>query len=123
MKSPQLRQPRPQSQSVLHLFMRLFGIGLIGITILCSVLFISVGEQALTALQALKPWLACWRLAVFSVLIGGWPYWVNRYGSCFHLTPQQQYGLIMYRWRFAILLLLIELILVQQGLAVFIRGA
>jgi hypothetical protein len=109
--------------TVLRTCFRLFGFGLLGITVLCSVLFISVGEQVLTALQALKPRLACWRLAVFSVLIGGWPYWVNRYGRCFQLTPQQQYGLIMYRWRFAILLLLIELILVQHGLAVFIRGA
>jgi len=102
--------------------LRLFGFGLLGITVLCSLLFVSVGEQALTALQALKPWLACWRLAVFSVLIGGWPYWVNRYGNCFQLTPQQQYGLIMYRWRFAILLLLIELVLVQRGLAVLFIG-
>jgi hypothetical protein len=103
--------------------LRLFGFGLIGVTVLCSLLFVSVGEQALAALQMLKPWLACWRLAVFSVLIGGWPYWVNRYAGCFHLTPQQQYGLIIYRWRFAILLLLIELVLVQRGLAVLFIGA
>jgi hypothetical protein len=119
---PEINHQLP-GHTVLRMCLRLFSYGLLGIIVLCSLLFINVGDQASTVLDTLKPVLACWRLAAFSVLIGGWPYWVKHCSSWLTLTEGQQAMLAKDRWRFAIVLLLVELVLVQRGLLVLFFGA
>jgi hypothetical protein len=87
------------------------------IATLFSLMMYSLGDWVITAVQSLKPWLACWRVGVFLSLIGGWPYWINHYAHWAKLDADQQQFLINYRWRFAAVLLGIEAILVQRVFA------
>jgi hypothetical protein len=73
-------------------------------------------------LDQAQPWLALWRAAVFLLLIGGWPWWVEwwvRHGAW--LSAQQAFVLAQ-RWRVAAWLLVIELILVQRVLVRFVEA-
>lgn len=73
-------------------------------------------------LEAARPWLAAWRLTVFLVLIGGWPYWMAwlaRYGKWSEArreAPRAQ------RWRIALWLIVLELVLVQNVVGRFMQS-
>ena len=101
--------------------LRVFIVAGFVIATLFSLMMYSLGDGAITAVQSLKPWLACWRVGVFLSLIGGWPYWINHYAHWAKLDTNQRHNLIHYRWRFAILLLVIEAILVQRVFAELMR--
>ena len=109
-----------QGKHVFSLCMRLFFIAGIVITLLYSIVVYTTGSGVIAGWQSLKPWLAGWRLGLFLSLMGAWPYWVNRYARWAKLNTEQQQVLLAIRWRVAIALLLVELILVQQGLVVLL---
>ncbi len=66
------------------------------------------------ALDRAQPWLALWRAAVFLLLIGGWPWWVEWRARHRAWSPNQQAFVLAQRWRVAAWLLVIELMLVQR---------
>lgn len=79
------------------------------------------GDAALLDWKTLKPWLGVWRLFLFVSLMGCWPYWIHHYSNWARLQAKDRQGLLDYRWRFAILLLLIDVILVQDWLVEIIQ--
>jgi hypothetical protein len=83
------------------------------VILLFPLLLFNTGAFAITAWLKIKPWLMYWRLGLFLSLVGGWPYWVSRYAHWAKLDSGQQHFLRHYRWRFALILLMIEAILVQ----------
>lgn len=91
------------------------------VAILLCLLFLSgrINGSA-AAWQTVKPWLACWRFSVFVMVVAAWPYWVKTYAHWACLDTEQYQRALNYRWRTALMLLVIELILVQHGLAWFI---
>lgn len=70
--------------------------------------------------KAAKPYLALWRLFIFIVIIGGWNRWMKWLAQWADLTPQQHQFNVQYRWRFAVWLLVIEVLMVQNILAVLV---
>jgi hypothetical protein len=68
-------------------------------------------------LDNLHPALAIWRLLFGLLIIGGWSHWTTLYAHWVKLTAPQQKQLADYRWRMALWLLLVELLLVQTVLA------
>jgi hypothetical protein len=79
------------------------------------------GDAVFLNWKMLKPWLGFWRLFLFMSLIGCWPYWVHHFSSWAQLQAKQRQWLLDYRWRFAVLLLLIDVILVQDWLVEIIQ--
>ncbi len=80
-------------------------------------LSVDAGAFSAAAWLKLKPWLVYWRLGLFLSLVGGWPCWVGHYARWANLDTGQQHVLRHYRWRFALILLMIEAILVQRVFA------
>lgn len=65
-------------------------------------------------LDAARPWLGLWRLALVGALVGAWgplSVWLGRMRG---LTGPQVAALKQHRWTVAIVLLAVELVLVQN---------
>jgi len=91
------------------------------ITVVVTGWFFLSGDAVFVHWKTLKPWLGCWRLFLFVSLMGGWPYWVHHYSNWAKLQAKERQALLDYRWRFAVLLLLIDVILVQDWLVEIIQ--
>ncbi len=72
-------------------------------------------------LTAAKPWLLAWRLGLMSILIGGYPVWVNWVAGFLRFHPQQRQVALGQRWQVACLFILVELLFAQRGHAVLLR--
>ncbi|MEQ1636826.1 MAG: hypothetical protein ABL903_09030 [Methylococcales bacterium] len=81
---------------------------------------LTYGEaEAIAGIQAIKPWLAAWRIIYYSALIGAWPLWVGLFASWAELPPENQQVLLKARWHVCGVLVLYELLIVQNSLAGF----
>ena len=67
-------------------------------------------------LEAVQPWLLLWRLLVLGVLLGGYDVWVNALADRFKFPSWQRQQALNQRLQVALLLLLAELLIGQQGL-------
>jgi hypothetical protein len=65
-------------------------------------------------LEAARPGLLLWRVALFGVLIGFWPVWIDVIGHGWHLTEPQRVRLAGARWTLAEWLVVLELELGQN---------
>ena len=72
-------------------------------------------------LAAAKPWLLAWRLGLMGVLIGCYPVWVNWVADGLGFHPRQKNYALNQRWRVAFLVILVELLFAQRGLAVLLH--
>ncbi len=66
------------------------------------------------ALDEGAPWFLAWRLALFGVLIGLWPFWADRIARWYSLDRAQHAQLIEARWTVALWLIALELLLGQN---------
>ncbi len=73
-------------------------------------------------LDGARPWLALWRAALFLTLIGAWPRLIAWAGARQGWSVQRRRFLVGLRWRAALWLLLIELVLVQRVAGRLIAG-
>jgi len=69
-----------------------------------------------------KPWLLFWRMLIFLALIAGWPQWSTLYAQWAGMNKAQLDGMLEYRWRMAIWLLVMEAILSQGILTEFVNN-
>lgn len=73
--------------------------------------YLHFGVAAASAWQAsARPWLLAWRLLLFAVLIGGWPWWTDLVGAYCRLDGGQRQFLLSLRWRLAAYLLAFEVL-------------
>ena len=68
-----------------------------------------------------KPYFLAWPIALMSVLLGCYPVWVNKVGDWLHFHPLQRQFALSQRWHMAALVILVEILLPQHGLATFLR--
>ena len=73
-------------------------------------------------LDQARPWLFLWRAAVFGMLIGLWPLWVDRLGQHYAWSPAHRAFVLAQRWRVAAWLIVLELVLVQGMLVGFLEA-
>jgi len=69
-----------------------------------------------------KPWLFFWRMLLFLALIAGWPQWSTLYAQWAGMNKAQLDRMLEYRWRMAIWLLVMEVILSQGILTEFVNN-
>jgi len=69
-----------------------------------------------------KPWLLFWRMLLFLALIAGWPKWSTLYAQWAGMNKVQLDRMLEYRWRMAIWLLVMEVILSQGILTEFVNN-
>jgi hypothetical protein len=72
-------------------------------------------------LEKAKPYFLAWRIALMSVLLGFYPVWVNKVADWLHFEPWQRQFALSQRWHMAALVILVEILLPQHGLATFLR--
>ncbi len=72
-------------------------------------------------LEAAPPWLALWRALLFTLLIGGWPRWVEWLSVRYRWSAAHRDRVAAQRWRVAVWLLVIELLVVQGVLGRFVQ--
>ena len=73
-------------------------------------------------LERVAPWLAVWRVSLFVALIGFWPRLMSRLAERYGWNHAQRRHAINQRWRVAIWLIVIELLLVENVVARFAHG-
>ncbi len=100
--------------------MKIFWLGLALIIVLISVWSWRVGPWAMSqGVAAAQPYFLAWRALLLIALIGGWPLLVGRLARHFRFSLIQQQALLAVRWRLALWLILIEILLVQGVLGQF----
>lgn len=73
------------------------------------------GQEAVRqALRAARPWLLLWRLAVLGVLIARWDSIVESLSRRFRLSSVSAHTLRRWRWRAALWLIVMDLVLVED---------
>ena len=72
--------------------------------------------------DGLQVGLALWRVGLFLILIGFWPLWVERLARYLDWSPAHRTFVLAQRWRVAAWLILLELVLVQNVLGLFIEA-
>jgi hypothetical protein len=68
-----------------------------------------------------KPYFLAWRIALMSMLLGCYPVWVNKVGDWLHFEPWHRQFALSQRWHMAALVILVEILLPQHGLATFLN--
>jgi len=68
-----------------------------------------------------KPYFLVWRIALMSVLLGFYPVWVNKVADWLHFHSLQRQFALSQRWHMAVLVILVEILLPQHGLATFLH--
>jgi len=69
-----------------------------------------------------KPWLLFWRMLLFLALIAGWPQWSSMYVQWAGMNKAQLDSMLEYRWRIALWLLIMEVVLSQGVLSEFVNN-
>ncbi len=72
-------------------------------------------------LDAVRPWFLLWRVALFGVLMGFWPFWVRLIARWRHLSDAQHARLAGARWTIAVWLVVLELVLGQNMVGRFLN--
>ncbi len=107
-----------KGKKAFRLIMLAFAICTLLVTVLvCLITFFYGFDPMVSGHETAKPYLALWRLFIFIVIIGGWHTWMKLLAQWADLTPQQHQFNRQYRWRFALWLIVIEALLVQNILA------
>ncbi len=107
-----------KGKKAFRLIMLAFAICTLLVTVLvCLITFFYGFDPMVSGHKDAKPYLALWRLFIFIVIIGGWHTWMEWFAQWADLTPQQHQFYRQYRWRFALWLIVIEALLVQNILA------
>ncbi|MGH8644484.1 MAG: hypothetical protein ACREX4_08540 [Gammaproteobacteria bacterium] len=82
----------------------------------------SASPGAITrTLEAARPWLFLWRLALSVALIGFWPVFCQNLARWRHWTEDQLQRLLAARWTVAAWLVVLELLLGQNVVGKFIH--
>lgn len=73
-------------------------------------------------LEGARPWLTVWRALLLLTLIGVWPWLIARVGERRGWNASCRRSLVGLRWRAALWLVVIELVLVQRVGGRFVAG-
>lgn len=76
-------------------------------------------ESMKRGIEAMKPWLAIWRFLLFVGVIGGWRLWASWLAHWAYLDESRYQSILDQRWRVALWLVVIEMVLVQGVSAQF----
>ena len=91
-------------------FVALFAIG-------TGVFGVASKPQAISSIHDLtisaKPWLILWRAGLFLALVVFWPTWTQLLARRLNMSTHQTEALLAARWRVAVWLIVIELVIVQ----------
>lgn len=71
-------------------------------------------------IEAAAPWLTFWRIGLFLLVIGGWPHWSTLYAAWAGMDGKQLKCMMDYRWRMALWLLIMELVLSHGVIVQFV---
>lgn len=72
-------------------------------------------------LDTARPWLTVWRLTVYGLVIGGWPRWIAILARRGGWNQTYRTQLLALRWRLALWILILELLLVQNLVGQFLQ--
>lgn len=104
----------------LKFLMTLFVVGVVIVTVFVFTTSYFYGYEVLVQkISSAKTSFALWRLFVFIVFVGAWDYWIERLSNWMQLSDAKKASYLNYRWRFALWLLVIEALLIQDVLADF----
>lgn len=104
----------------LKFLMTLFVMGVVIVTVFVFTVSYFYGYEVLVQkISSAKTIFALWRLFVFIVFVGAWDYWIERLSNWMQLSDAKKTFYLNYRWRFALWLLVIETLLIQDVLADF----
>ena len=73
-------------------------------------------------IERARAWLAAWRTVLFVSLIGLWPRLINALADYYGWSDAQRQYVSAQRWRVAVWLIVIELVLVQNLIGKFVHG-
>lgn len=112
-----------KGQKAFRIIMLVFAACTLLVTLLVSLTTYFYGFDTWVAgHNAAKPYLAIWRLLLFILIIGFWKRWIKWLAQWANLTSEQYEMYLHYRWRFALWLIIIEAVIVQNILAVVFDG-
>ena len=104
----------------LKFIMIFFAVGVFMITLFVFLVSYIFGYEVLVQkVSSAGTAFALWRLFVFITLVAGWNYWIEQLSNWMHLSDAKKTFYLNYRWRFALWLLVIEALLIQDVLAIF----
>ncbi|MCK5662324.1 MAG: hypothetical protein KAI17_02510 [Thiotrichaceae bacterium] len=104
----------------LKFLMTLFVVGVVIVTVFVFTVSYFFGYEVLVQkISSAKTIFALWRMFVFIVFVGAWDYWIERLSNWMQLSDAKKTFYLNYRWRFALWLLVIETLLIQDVLADF----
>jgi len=104
----------------LKFLMTLFVVGVVIVTVFVFTVSYFYGHEVLVQkISSAKTIFAFWRLFVFIVFMGAWDYWIEQLSNWMQLSDAKKMFYLNYRWRFALWLLVIEALLIQDVLADF----
>ena len=104
----------------LKFLMTLFVVGVVIVTVFVFTVSYFYGYEVLVQkISSAKTIFALWRLFVFMTIVGAWDYWIEQLSNWIQLSDAKKMFYLNYRWRFALWLLLIEALLIQDVLADF----
>ena len=104
----------------LKFIMLFFVTGVFIITLIVFLVsFVFGHEVLLQKVSSAGTAFSLWRLLVFITLVAGWNYWIEKLSNWMHLSDAKKTLYLNYRWRFALWILVIEALLIQDVLADF----
>lgn len=80
------------------------------------------GRAIAGTLERVAPWLALWRASLFVVLIGFWPGLMSWIAERYDWSAAQRRHAMSQRWRVALWLIVIELLLVENVVGGFVHS-
>ena len=111
---------KAKNNIALKFIMIFFAVGVFIITLFVFLVGFVFGHEALVQkVSSAGTAFALWRLLVFITLVAGWNDWIERLSNWMHLSDAKKTFYLNYRWRFALWLLVIEALLIQDVLASF----
>ncbi|MEX0926136.1 MAG: hypothetical protein WD208_05395 [Dehalococcoidia bacterium] len=95
--------------------------GLVGLVVLSVAIAMHTwsAEQVAATIERAEPWLLAWRIALCTALIVGWPWLIDRLRPW--LPDANHIDLRQARWRVALWLVAVEMVLIQGVPAQLLR--
>ena len=104
----------------LKFLMTLFVVGVVIVSMFVFTVSYFYGYEVLVQkISSAKTIFALWRLFVFMTIVGAWDYWIEQLSNWMQLSDAKKMFYLNYRWQFALWLLVIEALLIQDVLADF----
>ena len=105
----------------LKFVLTIFVVGVLIITGLVFTVSSLYGHEFLVQkISSAKSMFAMWRLCIFIIIVGAWDNWIEKLSRWMHLSDAKKEFYLNYRGRFALWLLVVEALLIQDVLADFL---